>query len=70
MILKILFYNMSKRRQKPIEEYYPSEFINWFNSIKTLEEKKQYNAQEEFDFNDKTHGDVISETFVYYHGYT
>jgi len=29
----------AKRRQKPIEEYCPQEFINWFSTIKTLEEK-------------------------------
>ena len=38
MILNILL-QYAKRRQKPIEEYLPYEFLNWFNSIKTLEEK-------------------------------
>jgi predicted flavoprotein YhiN len=29
----------AKRRQKPIEEYLPWEFINWFNTIETLQQK-------------------------------
>ena len=37
---KNFVFQYAKRRQKPIEEYLPWEFINWFNTIETLQGKE------------------------------
>ena len=36
---KNFVFQYAKRRQKPIEEYLPWEFIDWFKSIETLQKK-------------------------------